>query len=352
MRYGSLFSLQTIHGYYRDGISPELRLIPTPAALQFLKNNRMKLVERPGGVNVVFPFRRNNIDPLVAWPSGTVFRFFLSVKGPFFSSITTLSQDITFSEIFAKRSFLYFNNFNLQAGEVNLEQQLIQPTQTEFLEVASSINEEPFFLKNRPLSSLGSNDFRIEGLGVENPSAYEEDSKRLLIDTSGAEAGAQFSVTYRSKPNWPTDVVGLVEIDIGSSTDVGVPRNFRVNFSATSIRWRYYVVYDDANAQISIEDESGQANGNLAFVPTVIATEDEVVHTEIDFIDQKIIDHYISNEILRFDSSAPVLSREAPYRNLRLTMTIAGTPPSQLVMNHLPNPSPVDGGVEIINLLT
>jgi hypothetical protein len=215
------------------------------------------------------------------------------------------------------------------------------------------------------LPGLGHTDFAVGGLnGISAPAAYDADRKRLLINTSNAEIGARFSIAYRYAPNWPFNAYGLVECT--DLQDMAWESSFEVRFSALETQWRYYVIYLPEDPEQTINIVGGEATAVNAFTPV------SVPQTGItDAIDQKIRDLFADSSIMRFEAQAARPYREVPHQ-FRLTKSreissgangtenggsendddASAEMPIQYTIDDLPNPSPLEGGIKIINLIT
>ena len=322
MKYLPLFSLEILHDYYADQRCSDFAVEPTSETQKTLQNFRGQLKSFSNGIRVLVPMMEDDL-PFIPITVDSILVFQLRLQNrafPLFTDLTEISQ---------AAAPVYTNT--------KVEPQLKLTSRpfltTEQFAVHQPLKKERFKLGGNPLPGLQPQDFLLDGFGaVSKPSAYEEATKIITVNSESASIGTPFRVTYPMIPPPARDVFAEVEIkcDKDLINNVSGQTKLQILFKAKSARWKYYVVLNkvDNNPLIpTIEDKENVILFKEADRTDLVKTPDPG-----DDIAMRLAQQYPDLQYFRFVSNSPVPCRETTRKTIQLHFA------GDKVVDALPNP--------------
>ncbi len=322
MKYLQLFSLELIHDYYADRRCPDFQIEPTAETQRLLVNCRSTLKSISNGVRAVIAADDQNA-PFVPLPSNAVFTFHLFLQNPDFPLFTD------YTELDQAMLPLFVSN---GSGPV-LDLTFREIKTTEHFVVRQPNKADVFVLSGNPLEGLKAADFVIDGLGkISNPSAYDETSKRITVNSAASTVGTPFTVMYSVAPQLSMGIFADVEIKYSDvSANLGEGANeFQAAFKAKDARWKYYLVADKTDSQPvpTIEDQDKIVVFDAADRTDLVQSPDAS-----DPIAEELIEQYPDKQYFRFVSNALIPCQQTARSSIQLQLN------GENVVGSLPNPS-------------
>lgn len=182
----------------------------------------------------------------------------------------------------------------------------------------------------------------LEGLeGLPNPPAEEGLSPSLQFQNSSQASEQGLIASKVNGPSQPLSKLGTLQLsyqDFLAATD---PPHFTYQFQADETNWKYYVIMnmDEAAVEYSITDAS--PSPSLAFSSAVDFTENPALG---GFWGESLKSQHDNKRLILIESTAPVKYQEVSRKNVRLSKS------GNVVISHLPNPSPSAEGTSYILL--
>lgn len=319
MKYQPLFNLEIRHGYYTDGVCPDLRIEPTPGAAQTLQNFRCVLKPIANGLRVLVPVNEKNA-PFIAIPKKTAFRFHLFTNNPAFSLFTDLGE---FERVNAP---LYTQP--ARAGSPNLELVSQKARAGEVFTVQNPALLESFTLAGRPAPGARRSAFRIQSQGPAiTVEKYAPASQTIFVDSSRAARGSAFTVTYPIVARLERGALAAIEIKCSSSQE---NPTFVIDLQPRQARWKYYILTDPSDTATlpGIEDKDKALGFDPGNSVNLTLNPDPA-----DTIAQKLAQQYPNKLCFRLLSNALVPCQQAARKNLQLFIK------EQKIIESLPNPA-------------
>lgn len=340
MKYKALFSITLSHSYFTEGdsIVPEIAkyidLTPTPFCLSQIKRYRLRLLKKPGVWSLHTPILEDNSTFI---PKESLnFQFYLKVLHPDFFHFTY------FSEAFLKRKFENHGIPLYKSQEEN--SQLSQDWYEHQVVDVFSIREEratndSFFLKHQPTQVLTAQNALLNGLGTPSPDfTYDAVLNKISFDTTADSYtdGQPFLLQYEAIPKWTTQTFGLVEIGV-NGVQLIFEKAYKYTFSRKRKKWNYLIISPHTIVPNELVIENGSAGDNAILF-------DEA---------QELLegDHYArlkaafpSAKIFRISSKGAIPFKKDIRKGIKLKKE------GDLLIKDLPNPSPSNQGIEIINI--
>jgi hypothetical protein len=325
MKFLELLRLELVHDYYPDRRCPDFQIEPTAATQTLLKNCRAVIKPVPGGIRLLVPASDEDL-PFIPLPAKPVFAFHLRLENPDFVLFTDLA------EINATTAPLYTNSNPGKSGNLHLTSR--EAWSTESFVVQQPARKEPFVLAGRPspdLKTAGA--FAIKGLGrTPGHKRYDEDARTINVNTSAAEAGRAFTVTYPVVARLDRDVFADVEIkyDDSPATPEQSANPFQIAFKSKEARWKYYVITDKATNKagaLTLEDKDKDVVFKLEDRVDLTKTPDPA-----DAIAGDLAKRYPGMQYFRFVSSTLVPCQKAARKGIQLQLD------GDKVIDALPNP--------------
>jgi len=329
MKYRPLFELSVTHAYYADARCPDFVIEASEETARLLKNHRLMLKPKPDGMKVLASV--DDEGRLFLPLSDTAeFVFSLRLQNPDFALFTDLTD-------FTGENSLRFSNATLGEGNTVLLRDSRLETSTETLVSVIPAENEPFMLGGRPLKASRLEDFQVSGGGV--VTAYDAETKGVIIDTRSVSPGQVFTVTYPVKPRTARGIFAEVAIRNNDSLpgkDQALlnPPVFQIAFSAKRARWTYYCVTDLSASQgaFGIEDKTAVVSDRLMFSERN-RTELQLEPDPEDEIDKTLQTQYPEARRIRFYSDDVVPCRQAAHKHLEFRIG------DNALSEALPNPS-------------
>ncbi|MCB0207844.1 MAG: hypothetical protein KDJ52_00860 [Anaerolineae bacterium] len=324
MKFLPLIDLRLTHSYYADSRCLDFLIEPTPTTHTLLKNHRCVIKSFPNGIRILTAVTADGV-PFIPLATGTTFTFHLRLQNPDFALFTDLT------EIGQVAVPLYTNAGMSPANSMQLALTSRQAWATESFVVAQPSQEDRFTLRGRPLAKLQPTDFTVEGLGpTTTPTHYEAKAKIITINSSSADQGDSFKLTYATTPHLNRGVFADVEIHYTDSlpeiAEGGV--TFEIAFTAKKARWKYYVIVDKTDAQFHIEDKAAS--------PLVFSDENrtDLNHDPdpSDDIAKTLAKRFPQMQRLRFVSDDLIACQQQARKSLQLRLN------GDQVLRALPNP--------------
>ena len=347
MKYQTIFNLSVTHPYFDDEMCSDFRIEPDAPSCRNLE--RFRCVFRPNacGAGVRHPLTDDG-SPLVALPDRLALTFSMVLTNPAFSLYTDLAEFRTMeAPLFMNRDTMDEPTLRLSSWERRL---------TDRLTVTSPTRGCHYALKNKPRIGIGRSDITISRLGrrSKRPTAYDERSGMITVDTRGASTGDTFEATYPIPSRLPSGVFAQVLVIVETKRRPATEtREFTIPFSARSARWHYYVVSDRIDGTFSIVDQGPKP---VAFSPAN-RTHLNKSPDPSDRIAESLADSFPDLERFRFVSDTAIPIRRIPRRQLQLRIKgigksgEAGSSARSVGKLPLPNPSlknlvsaPLQGG--------
>lgn len=337
MKFKTLFSIHIKHSYFAPSSSSSvdqyLELLPDNNTQQLMSRMRLRLMRRPDRLLLL----TNTTNKLKS--QKLKFCFFLNVKNSDFFHFTnfSLAPYDQIDKVLSRLTTPYYTNKNtnptLQLSTYKHDAIDTFSVPKERLDKKEAIDS--FFLKNRPLEEATKDSFEIIGLKniAFHPNAYHPNLKRIQFDASSYEKNKVFQVKYRSIPNWNPSILGLVEIE--STFDEDNPKydtDYNISFEAKKEKWEYLFI-----TQSNIRSRNLKIkNKILEFEQTKeITTGEDFDRIKLVHKDAKLFS-IVSKNVIEYSN---LIIQKI---NLRRKNTI--------LIEHLPNPRPKDGGRAIINI--
>ncbi len=321
MKFLPLLELNLIHGYYFDGRCPDFQITPTSTTQRLLKNHRCILRTAPNGIRILTHVTEQN-TPLIPLSDGVTFAFQLQLQNSDFPLFTNL--DI-YNQITAP---LYTNLDNSEALTLVSK----ESESTEQFTVVQSVPNVQYVLSGNPMVGLTSADFSITGLGpITAPTGYDPTTKLITVDTTSAQKGELFQVTYAAKPPQARGIFAEVAIrysDAWPPLEAG-SKEFQISFDPKAALWKYYIVADSAKTEFQINDQSADA---LVFSEANRTDLNQNPDTS-DGLATSLAQKYPTKQRLRFVSDNAVPCQQQPRKGLQLRLA------DNLVIETLPNPA-------------
>ena len=345
MKYKTLFSISLFHAYFQvdkedAGRTPELdrylTLVPSGECAQMIKRYRLMLRNKPGRLLLASP---EHAEGTFLPKAELSFRFFLRIKDAAFLQFTDLGNPPfdNMKDIFAG---LRFPRYVADGSREDLAPERYEDYKANdhFQIREEKSGRDVFFLKSRPLSGLNRDDFSIHGLKGEafRPVKYDPELKTIQFSTTAYEAGQSFWATYRSVPPWAPDTFGIVDIHVdGNAPDL--EQNYRIAFESRKTFWNYFIVSPATLTPEDLTIENG-ANGSdeLTFGQAAEISEGEIF--------DRLKAAFGKAKVFKVSSAG-----EIPYHHKTKT-GIKLKKKDEVIIPHLPNPSPAKNGIEIINI--
>jgi hypothetical protein len=336
MKYKTLFSISMDHEYYINQKCRDVVLVPGSDCLQLIKKHRGRLKQFPASIEIVVPVDEEG-TPFIPLEGGVCFRFYIQLKYPQFFHFTKdfeeidkvhpNKQSITLEQAaFKKWCFPYYTNISDNNAKLPLGVYKCNASEAFQVQAGPKQHEEVFFLKGIPVPGLEKEDFVLNGPDCikNNIIAYDEEMKRLRINTRLCTPGMPFEVTYWCISSWPDYAFGLV--DIFTSNPIEMGKSYQIRFHSKKIQWKYYVVANDERLTI---------DGPLSF-SSVAAPNDE--------IGMMLRSAYPDAKVVLFSSSEELAYKEEARAGIKLKQD------SLIKLDHMPNPKPGSQGVEIVKV--
>jgi hypothetical protein len=322
MKYVPFFHVEILHSYYADQRCRDFFIQPTPETQKTLQNIRGQLKPFSNGIQILVPVMDDgHLFIPITVDSVLVFQLRLqNQQFPLFTDLTEMSQI----------AFPVYTNTN---AEPQLKLTSRRIVATEQFTVLQPLQTERFVLRGKPQSGLQPNAFLLEGLGaVSKPSAYEEATKIITVNSASASIGTPFRVMYPMSPPPTGDVFAEVEIKCNKDLldEPSGQIKFHILFKAKPARWKYYVVLNkvDNNPPIpTIEDKE-----NLIVFKEADRTDLVRMPDPADGIAVRLAQQYPNLQYFRFVSNSLVPCSETARKTIQLQLD------GDKVVEALPNP--------------
>ncbi|MBL3655546.1 hypothetical protein [Fulvivirga sediminis] len=151
-------------------------------------------------------------------------------------------------------------------------------------------------------------------------------TQEVVLEVSSVVAAGQ----YQGYPLVGRVALNVVDLSIG-----GGMQTFRAVLKSPAIKWRYYLLSDNSNTELVIQDR----NNHFTF------HQQEIPGAEEDLIAHALQLNYPDLNLSLFESKQAILSSNKPVKNLQLIRD------GEVLIRHLPNPSASHSGIKIIKAI-
>ncbi|MBL7803970.1 MAG: hypothetical protein JNL02_09565 [Saprospiraceae bacterium] len=328
MNYCPLLTIQLLHAYYISGKSADFRLVPSAETIRLMEGHRLMWREKKSAWQITTSLNDDGA-PFLPMDEATILRFYLSATTPGIIHVTDWDQaagvPLDFGKVLAGHLFLHFT----YDGTSSLKGGVYRHFETEVLKVKSPGLEEAFFLQGSLLPGILISDLTIGGEQV--AIQFDPDQKKLTLDTTRYQPGAELLVRYPAIPAWARGVIGVVDIPLDSPN--AIRQVFDLSFSVRRVKWKYYVAaretfdtFSMADMPDSLQDGS---TGTIEFIPQDIRLLEES-DLMADWMKRKFSS--MAN-LVRFTSKEEVAFSEKTQKNICLMGN------GRALLAHLPVPS-------------
>lgn len=337
MKFKTLFSIGFTHEYFSGGgdyLTPEmdkyLELVPSEKCLAFLKKYRLVLRKNPSKISCISTVIDTASNYTFIPKRDLNFRFYLKIKDSNFlqfTDFTSLGFDL--NKIFQGIFFPHFKGQN--GGPISLDKY------EHYQRDSFKISENPtvndcFFIKGFPIPNLKKSNFTIDGLTPKPTiTKYDTDQSKIIFNGKAHE-GKMFGLSYRAIPKWDSTIFGIVDITV-KGENLNFDEEYKISFKAKESEWKYYVI-SKTNA-LKIKQESD-----------LIKFKEPELLTDNDPLYQRMRDSFPEADTLfyKLSSTNKVKYHSKPKPQIKL---MSG---DETLVANLPNPTPANNGIEIINI--
>ncbi len=328
MKYLEVFRLAVRHSYYDDGSSPDFTLAPTGETEALLRNHRALAISMRNGLKIVASATPTG-ETFIPFAEGARFRFHMWLGNadlPLFTDLGGFENNI--APVYETAEGLVLRLGTAQAWK------------HDDFSVATPSAKEFFVLRHRPVDGLAVADFLLEpGSPTLQLVEYDEEDRRVAIDSRGTSPGQEFTVGYRVPPEQRRGIFADIDIEVTEAlVNLKKPAQpapvYRISFQAKQARWAYYCVtnLDNDLAEFSVVDEPEGDEAALVF-----GDEGKVDLAETpdpsDRLAQQLAEQYPKLKRYRFVSGDLIPCRQAARKGLKLQLGDNKLPGA------LPNPS-------------
>lgn len=336
MKYKTLFSIHIKHEYFggNSTFTPEINqylgIEPTPNCLQLLKQYRLMQRQKPGKWLVLSPVRGAEEKTFLP-KKNLVFRFYLKVLNNYFFQFTDF-EELSIAPIIKGNELLHYQT----DGSLKRYEYFALDT-FKIIHNEKTIIKD-FFLQNRPIGGLTNQDFEVIGLEGNTPAlTYDSILQKIHFKTKKSMSGQVFQVKYRAVPKQIPQVIGFIDVSISGNNPL-FEANYPIGFQNKKETWQYYILGNSDFEGSKLTIENGWENGDATFeFEEAIEQTNGKIHNHLKAV-------FPSSKIFKIASKSPIPYRKKVKTDLKLKKK------EELLIKNLPNPSPSNQGIEIINI--
>ncbi len=336
MKYKTLFSIHIKHEYFggtstfTPEINPYLGIEPTPDCLQLLKQYRLMRRQKPGKWLVLSPVRGAEEKTFLP-KKELVFRFYLKGLNHYFFQFTDFGG-IPINRIIKGNELLHYQI----DGNLKLYEHFALDTFKIIHNEKTRIKH--FFLQNRPIGRLTNQDFEVIGLEGNAPIlTYDPVLQKIHFETKKSMNEQVFQVKYRAMPKRIPQVIGFIDVGIDGS-NIPFEANYPIVFQNKEETWQYYILGNSDFEGSELTIENGRINRGATF------EFEEAIEETSGNIHNRLKAAFPSSKIFKIASKSPIPYLKKVKTGLKLKKE------DELLIENLPNPSPSNQGIEIINI--